>query len=352
MRKDVLFTTKHIFKSVICLIICAINTVFVDSVSYALEPQSQLVQQFVRSNGIDKGYIIQGYKDRKWTTEELRKVYVTINDVRKLCPALYERAYNRCPVRLMRIRIIDSDKKTLAAACEHSLLFPDSFFLEPRKSRLEIMLHEMIHLIDSGYSLSLTQKWCELVCKRILNFDRQWNKPLFSCSTEQLAAADSIARRCGLPNAYAAENPSETLAYFATNVLYGGKPDYPVSTFLWSNVFSMPSSENPLRMLFDTADRQIKICRYDQAIELLTKLLRIDNKFVQAYDELGRVWCEKNDWEIAYWNFCHEVYLLQQLRVPGSTSVYRKAVTMKNKCAHHLVDRKFWSGYLGKNGLY
>lgn len=143
----------------------------------------------------------------------------TIREVEATHPLLFKMALRHHQNLFWRRATRGQSLQTADAETDYDeVTFTDLFFKSYSWQMKSTLIHELTHVIDEAQRYSYSKEWCAIVGKRISQFHR------LSKKHQDPWEADKLAHRCGLPRAYAAEDPVEALACFMEEYLKG----YPI----------------------------------------------------------------------------------------------------------------------------
>lgn len=263
-----------------------------------------------------------------WTRSAKRKIDVAIAEIHKKAPGLLARA---CNGEKISLRLFSGE----AAAAETDptqIAVYTNLLSAPTHYAAETLAHEMTHLIDYGANLSDSKEWNSLICARLSRYRKEFPDPDKLDQPREMHRADKRLKELGIPDDYAAENPSEALAEYAAVIACSGFcAPASIKSYIEANVLSLPPAQNEKARLVRSACRAMNRQDDDEAIREFTKLLRIDSKYVFAYWFLGMAWWEKNEPEIASFNLRYSRDLMRRNDVPAySDDLMRVSALLKD----------------------
>ena len=271
----------------------------------------------------------------KWTPSAKQKIDRAITEIAKKAPGLLARACNGEKVAL---RLFHGDGASAETdPCQIAIF--TNLFHAPTRFMAETIAHEMTHLIDYGANLSDSKEWNGLITPLLTTYRKEFPNPDKLDVSRVMHKANRRMKQLGIPDDYAAENPSEALAEYAAVISCSGfAAPARVKAFIAKNILSKPDAPSEKASLIRSACRAMNRQDDDRAIGDFTKLLRLDPSYVFAYWFMGIAWWEKDEPEIASFNLRRSRSLMLQNNVPAYSDDLERVSSLVEELDEQLAE--------------
>lgn len=281
--------------------------------------------------------LLEGNKVKAWTEAEkviFNRVFALVEE---RYPVLVGLATRNHHIEWHRVDVCSL--KWAAGETSHgNVFFPDTFFGSTERVQVTIIVHELAHVVDDGHRYSWSEEWCKIACPRIAAFKKRWKKSSLSCSDPEGRKGDRIAQMCGLPRAYAGEDPSECFACFVEAMHDGEAVDKEVVNYFERRIplisgansydpFKDPVSDrDALEDLLCEAEHLLENDDDDTALKYFSQVLALDKNLAGPYGAMAGIWLKKANLEMAVSNYREHLGMLQKFGVSESCRSYKTAV--------------------------
>lgn len=232
---------------------------------------TKLKIKFLNSRAAKKQF--RSRKLKKWKSSEKNQITKLFIQLNTESPILSK--YIDYSIPLYRTGIINLTESGNSYRCDaisnfEGIVLPDNFFKRLEQRQIEILVHEIVHLIDVGGKFSYSKEWITFSAPFI--FDSRSISPLCGSSFERLIASKVI------PSKEAARSVVEAYAEFGSRYLLnksaGSKIDKDAALR-----FTAPATNKD--KAFDSFYKEGMIFygqgNYQRAIDLLNKAVEINS---------------------------------------------------------------------------
>ena len=189
--------------------------------------------------------LAEGVNLKRWANRRKIVVLKTMVALGKRAPGLIARANHYRPIKFYYLA--GRHRATArASAMGNSIEFTDSFFKKGPKGRLAILAHEISHLADSGYMISGSAVFTDLITPHIAKARKAFKRAKLTWYEAVSRRRHRQARKAGLPGAYGAFNQEEALAEGLGRYIAGWyKPPLKLKMFFEGLINDEPVASNP-----------------------------------------------------------------------------------------------------------
>jgi len=189
--------------------------------------------------------LAEGVKVKRWSNRRKIVVLKTMMALGKRAPGLIVRANHYRPVKFYYLA--GRHRATArASVMGNSIEFTDAFFKKGPKGRLAILAHEISHLADSGYMISGSAVFTDLITPHIAKARKAHMRAKLTWYEAVSRGRHGHARKAGLPGAYGAFNQEEALAEGLGRYLAGWyKPPLKLKMYFEGLINDEPVASNP-----------------------------------------------------------------------------------------------------------
>lgn len=254
----------------------------------------------------------------RWTKHQKLMVDAAIRTIAISAPGLLKRAMNGAPIPLIVMGNLDGAWMETDASDINITL--DAFKVS-RVFFLGMLLHEIVHVVDSGVGYSELRQWNDLIVPQIRTYRTKFPTP-FKVGDLPSKPERVLLERLNLPSIYVVEGSDEALAECVSLTVQGKyHPQTAIKNFIWRYFLSVPSCIDVPQELQVEAEKEYSRGDYQAATTTITKLLRL-HPTARAYFLQGDVWSAQNEPELAHAEYVQAMNCMKAGHVPEFEAIY------------------------------